>query len=151
MSGPVKHHTSFCNLRADHWGDCGIQHPPPSPDCPECAKYRRDYHRERVRRLGGRQVEGYSHCTSCSIWADDGQGGETEDGFKPPFPCNCGALINWYKKQAEDAGRARDEMQEHCAKAADPAPVCLNGCSHARCQVHREIAAVIRGLEEDDA
>ncbi len=84
--------------------DCAIDlsatiHVCPSKDC-------RNAHEEkcparlRSRLFGISSVSGYSHSTACSIWGDDGQG--LAAGFVAPFPCNCGALLNWEKKQAAD-------------------------------------------------
>jgi len=47
-------------------------------------------------------VAGHSHSSGCSIWGDNGQGG-TEENFREPLPCNCGALINWWRDKATAA------------------------------------------------
>lgn len=52
----------------------------------------------RFRVFGLYRAKGFDHTTACTIWGDNGQGG-TKENFQEPLPCNCGALLNWKKKQ----------------------------------------------------
>lgn len=73
----------------------------------EIAQLVEERSRLRQRLFGNGQVEGGDHSTACSLWGDDGQG--HAKGFAALPPCNCGALINWEKKQlAEKTARVME-------------------------------------------
>ena len=75
----------------------------------------------RRRLFGNRQVDGCDHSTACSIWGDDGQG--HAEGFDGPLPCNCGALINFAKRERDEARelvRVALEIDDEYKASGDP-------------------------------
>lgn len=75
---------------------------PASPVAEETERLKKEVERLRFRLYYYAPFAGESHTTACSIWREDGQG--HAEGFDGDMgPCNCGALINFYRNRGEKA------------------------------------------------